>query len=357
MAGQTGRAFKMAFAKFGSNSWGVAASVTKGIYFESDGGMQYKAAQVVDNAFGQTFTAGASPGLVEAPALTFTGRSRYADHAYIWDGLAMGSPATVAISTSATGQVTSWLHVFDLADGIDGLGLTIAIDKNLYVDELTSCKVHGWDESNADNGAMDVSYKVTGSKTTPISSVNIAATVAGASYPALTNRIVQQQGVFRMNLQAGGALASTDAIKAESIKFSWQRPQDAPHVFGQDYVDEPADNGFPEFTIEVTYPRMNTVSANSLYQGLISGTAWKADWTFTSGTFINSTDAGMKKYQFPYIDLAEDGFLAATDGAQQVKPVAKFNCRLPSAAPTGMTGVTRPFRLTRIMQNSVNAFA
>ncbi len=357
MSGQTGRAFKMAFSKFGTNSWGVAASVTKGVYFESDGGMQYKAAQVVDNAFGQTFTAGASPGLVEAPALTFTGRSRYADHCYIWDALAMGSPATVAISTSVSGQTTSWLHVFDLADAIDGLGVTLAIDKNLYVDELTNAKVHGWDESNADNGAMDVSYKVLGSKTTPISSVNINSTVAGANYPALQNRIVQQQGVFRMNLQSGGALGSTDTQRVETVKFSWQRPQDAPHVFGQDYVDEPADNGFPEFMLEVTYPRMNTVSANSLYQSLIAGTAWKADWTFTSGTFINSTDAYTKKYQFPYIDLAEDGFLAATDGAQQVKPVAKFNCRLPSAAPTGMTGVTRPFRLTRIMQNSVHAFA
>jgi hypothetical protein len=357
MAGQTGRSFKMAFAKFGTNSWGVAASVTKGVYFESDGGLQYKPGQVTDNAFGQNFLAGASPGLVEAPALTFTGRSRYADHTYIWDALAMGSPATVAISTSVSGQTTSWLHVFDLADAIDGLGLTIAIDKNLYVDELTSAKVHGWEETQEDNGAMNISYKVLGSKPTPISSVNIAATVSGASYPALTNRIVQQQGVFRMNLQSGGALGASDAQRVESVKFSWERPQDAPHVYGQDYVDEPADNGFPTFQLEVTYPRMNTVSANSLYNALIAGTAWKADWTFTSGTFINSTDAGQKKYQFPYIELAEDGFMAATEGAQQVKPVAKFNCRLASAAPTGMTGVTRPFRLTRIMQNSVNAFA
>lgn len=357
MAGQTGRSFKMAFAKFGTGSWGVAASVTKGVYFESDGGAQFKRAQITDDAFGQAFLAGASPGLVEAPELTFTGRSRYADHTYILEALAMGSPATVAISTSVTGQTTSWLHVFDLADNIDGLGATFAIDKVQYVDELTSAKVTGWEESDADNGAMDVGYKVVGAKWTPISSVNVTATLSGASYPALQNRIVQQQGVFRMNLQSGGALGSTDTQRVEDVKFSWNRPQDTPHVYGQDYVDEPADNGYPEFMLEVTYPRMNTVSSNSLYLALVNGTAWKADWTFTSGTFINSTDASQKKYQFPYIELAEDGFKAETQGAQQVKPVAKFICRLPSAAPTGMTGVTRPFRLTRIMQNSVNAFA
>ena len=70
MAGQTGRSFKMAFAKYGANSWGVAASVTKGVYFESDAGMQFKPAQITDNAFGQVFLGQADPGLVEAPTLS-----------------------------------------------------------------------------------------------------------------------------------------------------------------------------------------------------------------------------------------------------------------------------------------------
>jgi hypothetical protein len=356
MAGQTGRTFKMAFAKFGANSWGVAASVTKGVYFESDAGLSLKVAQIVDNAFGQTDHAPASSGLVEAPDIVYKGRSRYEDHTYIWDALAMGSPAAVTISTSVAGQVTSWLHIMDLAPSIDGLGLTTAIDKNLYVDELTSAKVYGFEETQDSNGSMDVAYKVLGSKPTPISSININSTVAGANYPALTNRITQIQGVFRMNAQAGGALDSTNTQRIASWKFGFERPQDAPHVYGQNYVDEPADNGFPTYTIEVEYPRMNTVSANSLYNALANGSDFKADMTFTSGTYINSTDAWQKKYQFPHIQLMEDGFTANTDGAQQVKPIAKFACRLPSAAPTGMSGVTKPFRLTRIMQNSVAAF-
>lgn len=356
MAGRTGRTFKMAFSKFGANSWGVAASVTKGVYFESDAGLQFKRAQITDNAFGQTDLAPASGGLVEAPDITYTGRSRYEDFTYIWDALAMGSPTAVTIATSAAGQVTSWQHIFDLAPSIDGLGLTIAIDKNQYIDELTSAKVYGWEESNDDNGSMNVGYKVLGSKPTPISSINVTATVAGASYPALTNRLVQQQGVFRMNAQSGGSLGAGDTQRLESVKFSFERPQDAPHVYGQDYVDEPADNDFPTYMIEVKYPRMNTVSANSLYNALVNSTDFKADWTFTSTTFINSTDAWSKKYEFPHIQIMEDGFSAPTDGASQVKPVAKFACRLPAAAPTGMTGVTKPFRLTRIMQNSVVAF-
>lgn len=352
--GQTGRTMKMAFAKYGTNSWGVAASVTKGMYFDSDGGMQLKIAQITDNAFNQTFIGQADPGLQEAPDLTFSGRLRYDDYSYIWDALAMGSPS-VAISTSASGQTTSWQHTIQLAGSIDGLGLTLAIDKNQYVEELTSAKVFGFSIENEDNGAMQIAYKVIGGQITNISSVNINSTLGGATYPALGNRVVQQQGVFRMNLNSAGSLVATDAVRAESIKFSFERPQDAPHVFGQSYVDEPADNGHPTFELEITYPRMNTPSANSLFQALRSSTAFKADWTFT-GPYINSTDQYKVLFQFPYLQLMEDGFQAATDAAQQVKPKAKFRAALAASAPTGMSGITNPFRLTRIATQSVVAF-
>jgi hypothetical protein len=350
--GQTGRAMKMAFAKYGLNSWGIAASVTKGAYFDSDGGLKYQPAMVTDPAFNQPYLGQADPGLVEAPNITLSGRARYDDYQYIFEACAMGSPAAVAIATSASGQVTSWTHQFDLADSIDGLGVTVAWDKNQYVEELTSAKVYGFELTQQDNGAMQMAYKLMGSKATNISSVNINSTVAGATFPALGNRIVQQQGVFRMNLNSAGALGATDAVKAESIKLTFERPQDAPHVYGQDFVDEPADNGYPTAMIEVQYPRMNTPSANSLYAGLRSATAFKADWTFT-GALINSTDTYKQLWQFPYLQLED--WSAPTNGAQQVKPTAKFAARLAPTSPTGMAFV-RPFRMTRTMVQSPVAF-
>lgn len=354
MSGMTGRSMKMAFAKFATNSWGVAASVTKGVYFESDGGMQLKPSMVTDNAFNQAFIGQADPGLLEAPALSLVGRDRYEDYQYILEALAMGSPAAATISTSAAGQTTSWLHQFDLADAIDGLGATFAIDKVLFVDELTSAKVHGFELTQDNNGAMNMTYRVLGSRPTNISSININSTLGGLTFPALGNRIVQQQGTLRMNLNSTGALAASDAVQAESVKITFTRPQDAPHVYGQDFVAEPADNGWPEVTLEINYPRMNTPTANSLYAGLRSATAFKADLTFL-GAFINSTDQYKKLYQFPYLQMMDDGWVAATNGASQVKPVAKFAARLAPTSPTGMAFV-RPFRLTRLMVNSVVAF-
>jgi hypothetical protein len=104
----------------------------------------------------------------------------------------------------------------------------------------------------------------------------------------------------------------------------------------------------------VTFARMNTVTANSFRAAIRVGATYKCDWTY-SGAFINSTDRYSKLYQFPYAEL--QAFETPTAGAAQVKPVLSFKAKKPASAPTGMTGVVNPFRLTRVMVNSVHAFA
>lgn len=353
MGGVTGKEVRMAFAKFGANSWGVPASVTKGAYFQSDGGLTFQPIRVNDDAFGQAFLGDGDLGDVNPPDVTLTQRDRYGDYGYVWEGLAMGSPAAVAISTSASGQTTSWLHVIDLAPNIDGLGLTLGEDKQLYVDELTSAKVKGFAMQVGDGGVMDKSFKLIGSKMTNISSTNTRSTVNGATFPALENRVFRKHGVFRMNRHGAAGLGSSDIVTIENFALDFDRPQDAPHVFGQDYVYEPADQGFPTVKVTITFPRMNTVSANSMYQALRDDTQFKADMIY-SGAYINSTDQYQEKYQFPALEL--DEWSAPVTGANQVKPTATFSAKLAATSPTGMAFVN-PFRLTRIMVNSLGAFS
>jgi hypothetical protein len=353
MSGITGREVRMAFAKFGTGSWGVPASVLYGPYFSSDGGLTLKPARVNDDAFGQSFMGDGDLGDVEAPNLTLSGRSRYDDYGYIFDALAMGSPTAPTISTSVVSQTTSYQHIIDLAPNIDGLGFTAAIDKVLFVDELTSAKVYGFGESIGDGGVMDRAYKVLGSKPTNDSTTNSRSTVNGAAYPALSNRIFRKQGTWRMNARLANSLVASDAIKIEAWSLEFERPQDAPHVFGQDYVMEPADNGWPVVKITVQYPRMTSISANSLYEALKSDGQFKADMTFL-GTFINSTDKYKRLYEFPFLEL--DEWAAPLAGANQVKPSASFMAKLSGTSLTpGMT-VTNPFRLTLINTQALAAF-
>jgi hypothetical protein len=100
MAGYvTGREVKMAFAKYATNSWGVAASVTKGIYFSSDAGIKLTPAIVTDDAFGQNFLKQSDVGNIQPPSPTLAAVSRYNDHTYIWDATTptSGTPSRWAL--------------------------------------------------------------------------------------------------------------------------------------------------------------------------------------------------------------------------------------------------------------------
>jgi hypothetical protein len=351
MSGVTGKEVAMAFAKFGTNSWNAAASVTKGAFFSSDGGLKFQPNLIDDDAFGQVFLSESEPGDIAPPDLTLPAQVRFDDNLYLFEALAMGSPATVTISTSATGAVTSWKHVIDLSDSIDGLGITLAINKKLYVEEITSAKIYGFEQDDSD-GKLMASYKVLGSKPSVQSSININSTVAGATFPALGNRTMRKHATLRMNKAVGSSLVAADAVKYESVKVAFSRPQDQVHVGGQDFIDEPADNGFPEISVEVAYPRMNTTSANSLFAGLRDGTTFKADLTY-AGAYINSTDKYTRMFEFSALKLQTHE--TALAGANQIKPKATFKAYLATTTPTNMTFI-RPFRLTRIMVNSTQAF-
>lgn len=347
-----GRQIKCAFAVTGANSWHVAALVTKGAYFEGDGGLGYRPAVLVDPGYGQIHPTTPEYGDVEPPDLSLPMVARYDDHGYILEACVLGSPAAVTIAASATGQVTSWSHVIDMADTIDGRHVTIAWDKSQFVQELTSGKVYGASEA-IEGGFVKTTFSVVGSKATILSATNTSSTVYGATYPAVANRMQRKQAVARLNLQSAGSLVSTDAVEFDSLSLSYARAQARDHVGGQDYIIAPGDDGWVVPEIRLTFPRMNTVNAQSLVGAMVGGQAYKGDLTFT-GAYINSTTTYRKLYQWPYL-VAEEHALTPS-GPGHVRPSVTFRAYAPASAPTGMTGVTRPMRLTRVMVNSLIAF-
>jgi hypothetical protein len=345
-----------AFSKVGANSWGVAASVTKGAYFLNDGSVKFSPQFVEDRSFGQTELGPAEYGDLNPTQATLQGQARYEDHNHVLRALAMGSPAAVAISTSAAGQVTSWSHVIDIAPAIEGLAATFAFDKKLFVEEITTAKVCGFGETVGDGGIINETFQILGVAPTDISSININSTIYGASFPALNGKIFRNQGVLRINTQSGGSLGSGDTITVLGvIEFTFNRPHDSVHVFGTRDIIEPGTTDFPAISARFRFGRANTLSVNSFRRALSAGTAWKADITYSSATFINSTDRYKRLYQFPYLELQDQETFA--QGPGQIVPVSMFMLKKPAAAPTGMSGVTHAFRLTETKVNSVNAFA
>lgn len=354
--GVTGREATMAFGILTQNSWGVATSVTRRCYFESDAGMTSRPTYVDDTSFGQTYTGPADVGDFEPIDVTMTGQSYYDQWDHWLEALAMGSPAVSAYgSQGAAGSLTSYQHIIQLAANTDGRAATVASDKKLFVEEITSAKCYGFTLGVGQGGVITKGFKFMGGKSINSSTINTrSAVVASATAPAISNRIFRNQGVVRINLQSAGALGAGDALAdVTDFTFDFTRPLEPAQVFNQNYTAEPLNSGFVTVEMTLGFRQATTVSTNSFYALCQAGTALKGDVTFT-GAYINSSDARKYILEFPHLE-PQGPFEFTVAGAEQAKPRMRFVAKLASTSPTSMA-IVNPFRLTRMSVCSTAAF-
>lgn len=352
MGGVSGRELKAAYAR--SSTWGVPATVTRQMYLQSIEGFDANVSIVDDESFNQQFllpgeAADEMPTSTELPM-----QARFEDMD-VWFAMAMGSAANpTVVSSVAANSLVAYRHVLTLATELTHF-LTLAVDMQNYVLEVPSLKVRGYTLRVGENGRMMVSFAVIGAKTNYDSTVNTNSAVASATAAQLGNRLFRKNGRFRMNVQSAAALSGSDELAIiKEITLGTTRPlADDDHVFNQDYIIEPDDDGFPEFPVEITYARMSTASANSLVAGIKEARVFKADWMFT-GPYINSTTRRSAHFEFPALQLRQ--IRIAPSGPGQVRPTATFHAKLAATPPSGMS-FTDPVKLTIINANSQNLLA
>jgi hypothetical protein len=159
--------------------------------------------------------------------------------------------------------------------------------------------------------------------------------------------------VFRINTAGGLALAAGDAVSVTDLSLKYEQPMDEKFIAGQDYVIEPEDNAYPEITIEATFARLDGTSDN--YIGYHrDNTSLKADLTLTGPTLATTNHKLL--FQFPNLIVAAAP-VEFKSGAENVAPAITLKAYKAAAAPTGMTGVTKPFRLTTTGISTTNPFA
>jgi hypothetical protein len=105
--------------------------------------------------------------------------------------------------------------------------------------------------------------------------------------------------------------------------------------------------------IEVTFARLDSASDNYVAYHR-DKTELKADFTFVGPT-LATTNYGLL-FQFPHMVVTEAP-IEFKSGAENVQPKATFKCYKAATAPTGMTGITRPFRITTTGVSTTNPFA
>ena len=353
MAGVTGRESMAAWAR--SSTWGTPASVTRQILLMDTNGLDFVPELVDDESFNQTYLGTAELGDVTAVSPELQMQMRF-EHTDAWMAFACGSAATpVVVSSQAVNSLVAYTHTVTLADELTHY-LTLAVNignpTQLMV-EVPTTKIRGFSFRVGENGRMMVSFQTIGAKAAQTSAINTSSTVYGATTANVGNRVFRKNMRVRMNMQSAGALSASDNLDSlvRELTFGYNRPlADGDHVFNSDTIIEPDDNGFAEFTLEMTYARMNTVSANSLATALAANNLFKAE-IYATGPYVNSTTQRDIKFEMPALQLYS--FKANVVDHQQVRPVATFRMKQAASSPSGMAFVA-PFKLTITNANSAN---
>ena len=162
-----------------------------------------------------------------------------------------------------------------------------------------------------------------------------------------------KQGDFRINAASGGALSSSDSVEVTDLKVTYEQSLDTLYAIGKDYVIQPEDDKYPEITIELTFSRLTTATDDFIGYHR-DNTALKGELILTGPTLAGS-NYGLK-FSFPNLIVSEAP-VKFKKGAANVAPEATLKAYKAAAAPTGMTGITKPFRITTTGVSTTNPFA
>ncbi len=329
-------------------AWGtpVACGANDGVLLTGDS-LKRAIESHLDDSLGQPFVTGRDQGEIKAEG-GLEAYLRY-DSLDLLIALAMGATGGAPTQQGAT---AAYAQKFTLADGLDGLFATLAVNKQVNVFEYPSAKITGFTIKGEMGKPVEVSFGVLADDEDPASATNDLTSFANVTYAETANRVLMSQGVFRLNDESGAALASpTDDIYPSAFELSLKRNLKGSYVAGgADKIDEPANEGLPEVTLKLTFPRY---TATTFLTALGSDTRKKMDIVFT-GALIESTYNREFKLRFPHLALVNAE--AATAEGQIVHPL-EFSCLATDTAPSGMTGILKPFEADVINKRSTDVLA
>jgi hypothetical protein len=173
----------------------------------------------------------------------------------------------------------------------------------------------------------------------------------------VANRVKFSEGVFQMNAQSGAALSPADRIYPSRFELDFQRKLTGEYTGQyryasgsntQDLIDEPQNDGLPDITLKLEFPRLTGTTNIAILNG---DTRQKMDITFTGAAIGTSGFSRSFKLQFPHLQLVTDD---PADAAGIIKESLEFKVYGCAAAPAGMTGITDPLWISGINQRATD---
>jgi hypothetical protein len=333
------RRFYTAAAQQGA-TWGTAAAVGAGdgLFVNSDGDPQLKQEFKTFGGLDSIIPKDGDLGAVEAVDWTLPIDGEGVGLQYEMG--AMGSLIVgwfgTATSVTQQGATTAYVHVIDLANEITDF-FTFVSERPGDIYEIPSCVPM---KLNLKPGAgfLQGGISLRGNTLNNTSIVNTATEVDAVTKAAEGGIIRFQDGVFRINTQAGDALDSGDNLTLSDFEINLERSMDALQVLGGTYIAQPAESAFIG-TLKIKLPHETGASA-AWFAAFLAKTAQKASLTFTS--------ADLAGVAFPYVfTIAFPRLMPKVAPGVKLEDIIngelEFLILEAAAAPTGMTGHVRPY--------------
>ncbi|QOX79793.1 hypothetical protein FY034_12915 [Trichlorobacter lovleyi] len=255
---------------------------------------------------------------------------------------------TAGVPTTHAGGTLSKDWVYKPAKNIDGLFATFVRNMKNYIAEVPSLKIYGFTIKGETGGSLELSLDTIGSNTNrnTTTGTNTLTTANNITIAETGNRVRFSHGVFRMNVQSGAALGVGDKIVPSAFEFSFKRKLKG--VFGayttgtttpRGVVDEPTNDDMPEISLKLTFPRHTSATMLTAWGDDVR---YKMDATFT-GPIIELAIPYLFLMQWPHLQIKN---VEAIDAKGIIQEPLEFICHGAATAPTGMTGITEPFRLS-----------
>lgn len=251
-----------------------------------------------------------------------------------------GSPTQTPPSTG-----TSYLHVVTLADALaDFVTLCIAKRPSQKWWEYSSAMAAELRIRGEGNGRVTWELALIPANLDRNSSTNTTTETDAVTVPSIEGAVRFKDGLFRINAQAGSALASpTDDIDIASFELVVRRDLSRDFLAdGTTFVAQPCEQGPCEVMLTVS---TRSYDAETWKAAWAAGTEYKADLKFT-GTGLDGGSGADPYYEFefPRLVVAEDP-QASIGGRGRITHTVSFKGIKAASAPSGMTGITQPVAL------------
>ncbi|WP_316348478.1 phage tail tube protein [Desulfuromonas acetoxidans] len=350
MSGVAGNELKYAIKK--ATAWGTAVQCGAGDGFLSlPTGIKRESGIDIDDSLGLFVSQDGTPSAVTVPG-DLPLYLRY-DGCGLIMALFMGIAGIPTLVDGATG---AYAYAYDFAESTDGLFATFARHRKHYIDEVPSLKISALTIKGEQGKPLQLVATVIGNNLVA-DGVNKAATYSEVTIAETRNRVQFAQGVFRMNDKDDVALGAPHVVTPSSFEITAKRQLEG--MYGafttggtnpQDLIDEPTNNGVPEFSVTLQFPRH---TGKTRLDELGGDARKKMDITFT-GREIEAGFNRQIKFELPHLQYKS---VDVVDESGNIKEPVEFVAHGVTAAVAGMTDLTMPLRISGVNQRNANPLA